>query len=92
MKPQRPPQRGDLVQVDWVDIWEDPTGDPSHAKLVRRTSYGLYWGQVDSHGLPCVVTTTTHDDDGSGQSGFCCYPAPCVLLLRVLKRAKRRAQ
>ncbi len=89
---RRPPGRGDLVQIDWVDIYEDPTGDPNKAALKRRTSYALFWDRrVDETGLEVVVTTTTIDDDAPTQQGYCIYPAACVVNLKVIKRAHRAA-
>lgn len=85
----RPPARGDVVRVEWVDIYEDPTGDPAHATLSHRSSCGMYYGESESHGVPVVVTTTTEDKDGDEHSGFCCYPKACVLALHVVKRKAR---
>lgn len=86
---RRPAARGDLVQVDWVDIYEDPVGDPEKAQLKRRISYALFWDRrVDSTGVDVIVTTTTIDDDASSQQGYCIYPAACVLSLQVIKRAR----
>ena len=88
--PQAPPERGDLVQVDWVDIYEDATGDPRGARLARRTSFALFWAKEIDDGTPVLVTTTTIDHDGAdGQQGFCIYPEACVKRLKVVKRARR---
>jgi hypothetical protein len=87
---KRPPARGDLVQIDWVDIYEDPIGDPEKAALKRRTSYAVFWDRhQDASGLEAIVTTTTVDEDVPAQQGFCIYPAACVVGLRVIKRARR---
>jgi hypothetical protein len=86
---QKPPERGDLVEVKWADIYEDSTGDPDKAALAVRTSYGLFWGRSESAGIETVVTTTTQDDDTVGQSGFCCYPSECVIRLTVVRRKQR---
>jgi len=84
------PSRGDLVQIDWVDIYEDPIGDPDKAILKRRTSYAVFWDRhPDASGLDAIVTTTTVDEDVAAQQGFCIYPAACVVGLRVIKRARR---
>jgi hypothetical protein len=84
------PARGDLVQIDWVDIYEDPIGDPDKAVLKRRTSYAVFWDRhADACGLDAIVTTTTVDEDVAAQQGFCIYPAACVIGLRVIKRARR---
>jgi len=84
------PARGDLVQIDWVDIYEDPIGDPEKAVLKRRTSYAVFWDRhPDASGVDAIVTTTTVDEDVPAQQGFCIYPAACVVGLRVIKRARR---
>jgi hypothetical protein len=84
------PARGDLVQIDWVDIYEDPIGDPEKAALKRRTSYAVFWDRhEDASGLEAIVTTTTVDEDVPAQQGFCIYPAACVVGLRVIKRARK---
>ena len=84
------PQKGDLVEVCWVDISEDPTGDPDKAELCKRVSYALYWNKRQSNGVECVVTTTTRDHEAEAQQGYCIYPAACVLSMKVIKRARRK--
>lgn len=84
------PLRGDLVEISWLDICEDVVGDPDEAKLSRRTSYALFWERrKDEHGVEVLVTTTTMDDDLSGQNGYCIYPALCVTRMKVIKRARK---
>lgn len=85
----REPERGDVVSVDWVDIFEDVTGDPDQARLSRRTSYGLFWDRREDDGVPSIITTTTVDREDLGQQGFCIYPAACVVALKIIKRARR---
>jgi hypothetical protein len=81
------PMRGDLVQLDWVDIYEDPVGDPDKATLKRRTSYALFWERrADATGIDVIITTTTIDEDAPSQQGYCIYPAACVVELKVIKR------
>jgi hypothetical protein len=88
----RQPARGDLIQLDWVDIYEDPTGDPGKAVLKRRTSYAIFWDRrQDPSGLEVIVTTTTLDDDVTAQQGYCIYPAACVMALKVIKRSRKMA-
>jgi hypothetical protein len=88
---RRQASRGDLVQIDWVDIYEDPVGDPDKASLKRRTSYAVFWDRrADENGLEVIVTTTTVDDDAATQQGYCIYPAACVVGLKVIKRARRK--
>jgi hypothetical protein len=81
--------RGDLLRVEWVDISEDPVGNPGTAQLARRTSYGLFWGLQESFGFPCLVTTTTVDHDVQGQNGYTIYPLGCIRDLQVIKRTRR---
>jgi hypothetical protein len=83
------PIRGDLVEITWVDILEDATGDPDKSDLCQRVSIGWVWGQKQSHGMECLVTTTTRDHDGASQQGYCIYPRSCVLAMKVIKRASR---
>lgn len=83
-------QRGDLIQVEWVDIAESPTGDPEEAELVGRKSVGYFWARRENRGLPVVITTTTIDDGSApGQNGYCIYPEACVTKIRVIRRARR---
>jgi hypothetical protein len=82
-------QRGDLIRVEWVDIAEEPSGNPATAQLARRTSYGLFWGLQDSFGFSCLVTTTTVDHDVQGQNGYTIYPLGCIGDVKIIKRARR---
>jgi len=84
-----PPLKGDLVEVHWVDIYEDSVGDPGVATLARRISVGYFWEEKDDHGIPVVVTTTTLEKDPHS-SGYCVYPKTCVTSLRVLRRKRRK--
>ena len=84
------PQRGDFVEVRWVDTSEDPVGDPNKATLSHRVSYGIYWDQRTEGDLPVLVTTTTIDKDGPDQQGYCIYPMSNVTSLLVIKRKRRR--
>jgi hypothetical protein len=84
-----PPGRGDLVEVRWVDILEDGSGNPETARLARRTSFGLFWDRRQDAGIDVVVTTTTLDADGPQQAGYCIYPAACVVSMKVVRRARK---
>lgn len=83
------PERGDLVEIIWSDIYEDATGNPENAKLSRRTSYGLYWSAREDDSIPVIITTTTIDSDGPAQQGFCIYPVACVRKITVIKKARK---
>lgn len=83
--------RGDVICVEWVDILEDPKGDPDLARLAVRKSYGLFWERrADPSGLPCFVTTTTLDSDDATQQGYCIYPEACIRSVKVIKRVRRK--
>jgi hypothetical protein len=91
VKPQADPIRGDLLEVHWIDIQEDSTGDPNQAYLGARVSYGLFWDRKQDKGVDVLVTTTTIDPEPENQ-GWCCYPVTCVTRLRVVRRARRPRQ
>jgi len=82
------PTRGDLVEVQWVDIFEDSTGDPENAQLAPRLSVGYFWGRRESQGIDCIVTTTTMDD-ANDQNGWCCYPEPCVRRIKIIRKTPK---
>ena len=83
--------RGDLIQVDWLDVHEDVTADPNHPTLSKRRSFGIYWSETQVDGIPCLVTTTTTEMDAAdtSQSGFCCYPTQCVKSTKLIKKARK---
>lgn len=87
--PRKPPTRGDLVKITWLDIIEDPGGDPETCKLAERTSFGLWWADEIRAGRETIITTTTIDRDSSHQSGYCAYPKGCVVGVEVMKRAPK---
>lgn len=82
-------ERGDLLEIVWADIFEDSVGDPTKAQLGKRVSYGIFWDEIDSLGLPCLVTTTTLDEKDSTQSGYCIYPKACVLKVEIVRKARK---
>ncbi len=86
-----PPSKGDLVEIHWVDIYEDITGDPEKALLYRRVSVGFFWGEKEDHGIPVLVTTTTIDKD-SADSGYVIYPRCCVTSIKVIRRKRRKKE
>jgi hypothetical protein len=88
---QSRPKRLDIVRVYWIDTYEDPTGCPEDARLAKRESVGLYWGEVvDADGNEIVVTTTTEDKDAE-MSGWCAYPKVNVYKIEIIKRGKKRS-
>jgi len=83
-------QRGDYVEIHWIDIQESPAGDPAEAYLAQRKSLGVFWEYKDESGVPVLVTTTTVDADGeTGQTGWCIYPTACVQSIRTIRRARK---
>jgi hypothetical protein len=82
-------RRGDLIQVEWVDIQEEPTGDPRKAHLYRRMSYGIFWDTKDDWGKRCLVTTTTMDPDPES-SGWCIYPEGCLVEVKLVRRSRAK--
>jgi hypothetical protein len=83
---------GDLIGVDWLDIAEDPTGDPAEASLARRHSIGFFWGRRTDEGVPVIITTTTLDASVEGQQGYCIYPEACITRVRMIKRKRRKKE
>lgn len=89
MRRKKDPARGKRIEVLWIDICEDSTGNPDEAQCVHRCSTGYFWGRktVDYAGISTeqIVTTTTLDPDGHQQQGWCCYPVGAILGIRVLR-------
>lgn len=81
--------RGDLIEVTWLDIFEDSIGNPDKAEVAHRVSFGLYWAQITQHDHPILITTTTIDNKDDASSGFCAYPLGVVISLKIIKRAKK---
>lgn len=82
-------ERGDLVEVHWVDIVESVDSDPAEAQLALRISIGYFHGEKESKGFPCIVTSTTKDEEVT-QSGWCIYPKCVIASVKVIKRKRRR--
>ncbi len=84
------PERGDLLEIQWVDVNEDVTGDPNKPALAHRTSFGLFWNHTSDSGIPCLVTTTTIDGAAQdGQNGWCIYPVSCIKKMKVVRRSHK---
>jgi hypothetical protein len=77
-------KRGDLIEVKWLDITEDPVGNPSEAKLPTRHSVGYFWGATES----TFTTTMTMDDDVEEQSGYCIYPLGVIVGIKRIRKGK----
>ena len=80
-------RRGDLIEVQWVDIYEDPVGNPDKAQLIRRHSVGYFWSGDET----TFITTMTMDEDALGQNGYCIYPLGTVAQVRIIRRGKGKA-
>jgi len=77
-------RRGDLIEVKWLDITEDPVGNPSEARLPTRHSVGYFWGATES----TFTTTMTMDDDVEEQSGYCIYPLGVIVGVKRIRKGK----
>lgn len=84
------PERGDIVGVTWLDTQESSVGNADNATLARRKSYGVFWEIKKDHNIDVLVTTTTIDEDGPEQQGWCIYPASNIESLEVIHRKRRR--
>jgi len=84
-------ERGDLLQIEWLDITEDPVGNPDQPKLAHRHSIGFFWTVGEDAGVRTLVTTTTlESDDEVENSGYCVYPEGTVHRVKIIKRKRRR--
>ena len=83
---KKPLARGDVISITWVDIYEDPVGNPDTAKPAERVSLGRFWAQEERGGVSCLITSTTIDPDGPAQQGYCVYPMGCVVKIDIIKR------
>ena len=84
-------RRGDLVEVQWLDILEDSVGDPDQAELAPRVSVGYFWAVRKSHGIDALVTTTTIDVGTTGQNGYCIYPLDAVARIKMIRKGRGKA-
>jgi len=84
-------RRGDLVEVQWLDILEDSVGDPDRAELAPRVSVGYFWMVRESHGISALVTTTTIDVGATGQNGYCIYPLDAVAKIKMIRKGRGKA-
>lgn len=80
--------RGDHIEVDWLDIYADPTGDPRLAKLARQNEAGRFWELREDSGVRVLVTSTSKDE-GSLQEGYTIYPICVVTKITLVKRARK---
>ena len=76
---------GALVRTQWLDIVEDPTGNPEKSSVVRRNTYGLFHSLRKGPEGYILTLTFTRDPDGSEQSGWICFPLSVIKELEVIK-------
>ncbi len=81
--------RGDEIKVHWVDVHENPVGDPDYPTIPYRKSLGIFWAYQVLRGVECLVTTTTEDEE-THDSGFCAYPLGVVVKIEVSKKKRGR--
>ena len=78
-------KRGDRVDVFWVDLCEDPNGDPRKAGLWERgPTTARFWGSTNSHGMRCGVFSSTYEPKDPSQQGY--FILPWRLVLKVSKK------
>lgn len=88
----KPPRKGDLVQIRWIDITCESNGDPKKARPALRVSSGYFleWAHVKVLGKPRrflkIQETLEEKPDDIESSGWAAYPAGCVLQLEVVKQ------
>lgn len=86
---KRPLERGDRLEITWVDVVESPVGDTGEASLIERTTIGYFWEYKASFKVNCMVLTTTLDTDGSHQQGWLCLPQSLITSARRLPRPRK---
>lgn len=74
-----------IVEVGWIDICEEPTGDPRNSYVVLRHTLGRVWDVKRKKGSELITLTFTMDPDGPDQSGWICIPACVVKDLKVIQ-------
>ena len=74
-----------IVEVGWVDIMEDNTGDPRTSNVVLRHTLGRVWDVKRKDGVDLLTLTFTVDPDGPEQSGWICIPTSVVRDLKIIQ-------
>jgi 5-methylcytosine-specific restriction endonuclease McrA len=86
---------GDLIQIVWADVLEDPTGPVEEAKVATRTTYGVFCHRKRGMGgaPPYLVVSNTLDDPETGnQSGWTAFPEGMLLSVKFVRgRSNKRA-
>ena len=73
------------LEVGWLDIVEDNTGDPRKSYVVLRHTLGRVWDVKRKDGVELLTLTFTQDPDGPDQSGWICIPACVVRDLKIIQ-------
>jgi hypothetical protein len=81
--------RGDRLEVEWWDVFHDPVANPDAAHLFKQTQIGFYWGVSISEGIPCLVLTSSFNEEHS-QDGFIIIPDALVASIRKLRRSGKK--
>lgn len=81
--------RGDLIEVHWLDIFEDSVGNPDEAEVAPRISVGYFWERKETKGVRVFVTTTTIDREDTSQNGYCAYPEVVITRIKSIRRKRR---
>jgi hypothetical protein len=76
-----------IVDVGWVDICEDSTGDPRSSYVVLRHTIGRVWGVKRKDKMDLLTLTFTSDPDGPDQSGWICIPTALIREYEVIRLA-----
>lgn len=87
-KKKKNPKAGDMVLVEWQDIYENPTGSTASAKPARLISlaYFVEWrGRGQQRQL---ITTNCFDLDTNEPFGCCSYPAGVVISITLVADSK----
>jgi hypothetical protein len=76
-----------IVEVGWLDIVEDNTGDPQKSHIVKRNTLGRIWGVKRYDGVYVLTLTFTQDPDGPEQAGWICIPCSVIRTVEVIRDA-----
>lgn len=92
LKSLRDLERWTIIEVSWVDIVEDNTGNAEAAYLVTRNTLGRVWELKKSEGVNVLVLTFTKDPDGPDQSGWICIPVSVIRHIDVIRKEEKNGK
>lgn len=87
----KPLDRGDRVEIEWLDIYQSPNDPPENAQLFVQHQIGFWWGEKESEGIPCTVITQ-YSNSESSQDGFTCIPSALVRSVRKLRKPAKKVK